>query len=120
MEEFRDMNTAGPYYQRVWDRLCQAPDGDIRGFPHFARIAVGESSLFCHRDLVFLEYEHAKNALKNACIKKNWTQLRLVYIGMSDPESLFAQLPLELIHNIATRVAPYAFPSSKPAPLYNE
>ena len=121
MDEFRNVQTAGPYYHRVWDRLTQAPDGDIRGYPHFARVTIGESSFFCHRDLCFLDFNEARNALRRTSIVKNWDQLRLVFIGMADPESFFTMLPLELIQNIASMVAPFAFLSpNAPAKTYSE
>jgi len=120
MDEFRDVKAAGPYYQRVWDRVTQAPDGDLGGHPHFAKIAIGESHLVCHRDLCFLEYGVAQRALKNATIRKYWDKLRLIYIGLQSEESYFAMLPMEVIQEIAVMVAPFAFDFTTVPASYSE
>jgi hypothetical protein len=110
---------AGPYYQRIWDQVLQSPDGDIGFHPHFAVVSIGESQVFVHRDLCFLDYEESRASLKRATIALHWDKLRLIYIGVNDEESLFSMLPLEIVQQLSNYVAPFCIDTYEKKPVYN-
>jgi hypothetical protein len=103
-----EMQAAGGPLRRVWQRLTEAPNGDVRGHPYCVTVSLGESRFFAHRDLCFVAAEQARRVLCDTSFALHWPGLRLMYIAArKEPESLFASLPNELLLAIGTFVAPH-------------
>ena len=103
-----EMQAASGPLRRVWQRLTEAPNGDVRGHPYCVTVSFGETRFFAHRDLCFVAGDQARRVLRDTSFALNWPSLRLMYIAArKEPESLFASLPNEILLAIGSFVAPH-------------
>ncbi len=112
MENFdREMIHATDHQKSVWQRLCESPDGSlIRGqFPYAVTVVFGSAKMFVHREFCLVEERLALGVLRKASFAEHWPALRLLYIGMSDPQSQLSVLPSELVAAIAEKISPHLF-----------
>jgi hypothetical protein len=105
-----EMQGASGALRRVWQRLTEAPNGDVRGHPYCVTVSFRETRFFAHRNLCFVEGEQAQRVLRNTSFAVNWPGLRLMYIAArKEVDSFFASLPNEILLAIGTFVAPHLY-----------
>ncbi len=105
-----EMQGASGALRRVWQRLTEAPNGDVRGHPYCVTVSFRETRFFAHRDLCFVGGEQARQVLRDTSFALHWPGLRLMYVAArKDPDSLFAMLPNEVLLTIGTFVAPHLY-----------
>lgn len=112
MENFeREMVHANESQKAIWTRLCESPDGNLNKqlFPYAVAVAFGSAKLIVHREFCFLDEQMALSVLRKASLVRHWPALRLLYIAMTDSNSLISHLPIEIISCVGKSISPHLF-----------
>lgn len=84
-------------------------------FPYAVAVAFGGAKLIVHREFCFLDEQMALSMLRRASFSKHWPSMRLLYIGMTDSNSMLSSLPVEIVSSIAKTISPHLFMKRIPA-----